>query len=109
VGVFSSKVDVLALLQLFAEESIPGAPRMQIDLQVDSVVDDDVEFVLELLHLIGIAADINHLLLVGLEDAVALDDFPDGLLVFGESCVFGVDLGLILDSDLLILVLQNFH
>ena len=36
-----------------------------------------------------------------------LDDLPHTLLVLGEGCVFGVDLRLVLDSDLLIVVSQD--
>jgi len=54
--------------------------------------------------LIGIAYDFNHLVLVRLENAVTLNNFPNTFFSFGEGGIFGVDLGGVSDYKLFGLV-----
>jgi len=61
------------------------------------------------LHFVNNAADVDHLLLVGLKDAMALNDLPDALFVLGECSVLSIDLGFVLNLDLLVLFFQNFN
>lgn len=65
--------------------------------------------ILELLNLIGIADNLYLLLFIWFENTMSLNDFPDRLLVFGKSSVLCINLGAILDCDLLTVVFKNFN
>jgi len=68
-----------------------------------------VQRVLELLHFIGVADDLNLALLAWLEDTVPLDDLPDALLLLREGSVLGRNLGLVADRESLGIVLERLH
>jgi hypothetical protein len=103
--VLSSKVNVFEVLLAVQGRALTFG--LKVDFEVHTIVNDDVQLVLELLNLISVATNIDNLLLVGLKDAMALDDLPDRLLVLGEGSELGVNLRLVGDADLLIVVLQN--
>jgi len=63
-----------------------------------------VEFVLEFHDFIGMADNIHDLLLIWLQDAVALDNLPDRFLILGESSEFSIDARFVRDADLLVFV-----
>ena len=67
-----------------------------------------MQLVLESLNFISLAADVDHFLLIRLEDTMALNDFPNTLLILGESSVLCIDLGFVLDLNLLVLNSKHF-
>ncbi len=75
VGVLSSEIDVAQVL--LTEQSRACAFSLQINFKVNAIVYDNVQFVLELLHFISIANNVNHLFFVRLKDAMTLNNFPN--------------------------------
>ena len=90
VGVLCSKINVTKIL--FAEKSRAGTFSLKINFKVDTVIDNDMKFVLELLNFISVAHNINNFFFVRLQDTVSLDNFPDGFFVLGKSSELGVNL-----------------
>ena len=90
VGVFGSEVNVFQIL--LAVQRRANTFSSQANFKVDSVVDDDVESVLEFLDFISIAYYIDNFVFVRLEDAVSLDDLPDAFFVFCKGSVLCIDL-----------------
>jgi hypothetical protein len=82
---------------------------IQVDLTIFTVADDNVKLILKLLGLISIANNINRLLLIRLQDAVALYHFPNRLFALREGSVLGIDLRLVLDFDLVVDILKNLN
>jgi len=75
VGIFGSKVDVTKIL--FAVQSRANTFCSKIYFQVDTVVNDDVKFVLKLLNFISVTNNINNFLLVRFENTMSLDNLPN--------------------------------
>ena len=82
---------------------------IQVDLTIFTVADDNVKLILKLLSLISIANNINRLLLIRLQNAVALHYFPNRLFALREGSVLGIDLRLVLDFDLVVDILKNLN
>jgi hypothetical protein len=57
-----------------------------------------MERVLESLNFVGVTDYLYHLVLVRLEDTVALDDLEDAFLLLGKSGILSVDLGSVLNG-----------
>lgn len=105
MGILCSKIDVLEVL--LAEERRADTFGLQIDFEVDTVVNNDVEFVLELLYFISVANNVYYFFFVRLENTVSLHHFPDGLLVLGEGCVLCINFGFVGDSDFLCVISKH--
>ena len=87
-------------------ECVAATSSSQLYFNIHTVVDDDVERILELHHFISHAAHRDSLLLFGLDDAVALNDLPDSVSVFREGGVLCVDLADVGDLEGITLFLQ---
>lgn len=61
------------------------------NLKIDTIIDNDMKGVSELLDFIAVADYFNLTNVIRLEDSVSLDDLPDAFFCFGESCVLGWD------------------
>lgn len=85
-------------------ESVTGSTGTKLNLYIHAVVDNDMESVLELLHFIRNTTHGDGLLLLGLDDTIALDDFPDAVAILCEGSVLSVNLANIGDLERLALV-----
>jgi hypothetical protein len=85
MGVLSRKVNQVQII--LAVEGRARSLCPQCHLQVYSIIYNDVEGILELLDLVSIAHHLNFLFVIWLEDAMSLYDFPNALLVLGESSI----------------------
>jgi len=106
VGVLSSEVDVSKILLTVQR----GADTFggQTDFKVNSIVDDDVEGVLEFLDFISVAHYVNHFVFVWLEDTVSLHDLPDAFFVLCKGSVLCVNLRLITNFDFFGVISEHF-
>ena len=111
VGVLSSEVNIpgeiglwLVINSLLAVESSSNTFGLELNLYVNAVIDDDVKGILELLNFISRAYDSDLLFFFSLDDAVALNYFPDRVLVLGKGGVLSVNLTDVCDRELLSLI-----
>jgi hypothetical protein len=107
VSILSAKVNLVEVI--FAEQSGPGTFRPQCNFQVNAIIDNNVQSVLKLLHLISITHYIQLLLLVRVEHPVSLHHLPHTLLILSECCVLRGYLRVILDDQLLRIVFEHLH
>ena len=113
VCVLSTKVDIpgefglwLILKPLLAVECSADTFGPELHFNVHAVIHDDVEGVLELLDFISRAYDSDLPFLLGLDDAVAFNHLPNGVLVLGEGGVLSVNLADVGDREFLTLVFE---
>ena len=107
MSILSAKVNLVEVI--FAEQSGPGTFRPQCNFQVNAIIDNNVQSVLKLLHLVSIAHNIQLLLLVRVEYPVSLHHLPHTLLILSECCVLRGYLRVILDDQLLHIVFEHLH
>lgn len=107
MSILSAKVNLVEVI--FAEQSGPGTFRSQRNFQVNAIIDNNVQRILELLHLISITHHIQLLLLVRVEHPVSLHHLPHTLLILSECCVLRGYLRVILDDQLLHIVFEHLH
>ena len=96
MGVFCLKVDNVE--RVLAVESGACSFGPESHFKINSVVDDDVESILEFLNFVSIANYIDLTFIVWLKHSVPLDDLPDALLVLCEGGILSRNLRFILDS-----------
>ena len=107
VGVFCTKVDVFEIF--LAPEGRSGTFSSESYLKVHSIVDDDMQGICESLNFISSADYFDKFIFFRLEYAMPLYNLPNTFFVLGKSRIFCINLGLVLDSDLLDVVSQNFN
>lgn len=107
MSVFRLKVDKAETVLAVESRACSFGPESY--FKINSVVDDNMESILEFLNFVSIANHVNLTLIVWLKHSVPLDDLPDALLVFGEGCVLSWNLRLILDSKFFSLVCKHLH
>lgn len=107
MGVFCLKVDSGETVLAVESRTCSFGPEGY--FKINSVVDDNMESILEFLNFVSIANYVNLTLIVWLKHSVPLNDLPDALLVFCEGGVLSRNLRLILDSKFLSLVCKHLH
>lgn len=107
MSVLSAEVNCIQVL--LAVECVTHTFRLQINFQVHSVVDNNVQFVLKLLHFVGITNHVHNFLFVRFQYAVALHYFPDTFLVFSKCRKLCIDARLVFDADLFSVVTKHLN
>jgi len=107
VGVFSSEINVFHVL--LAMQGITGTLCCEANLEIDTIVNNDVKSICELLDFISIADDIHNLFFVWLQDTMALNDLPNAFLQFSEGSVFRINLTLVANTDFLHFILKDLN
>jgi hypothetical protein len=107
MGILSSEIDNLKLLLAIKSGSFTSCFKS--NFKINTVIDDDMKGVGELLDFIAVADYFNLTNVVWLEDSVSLDDLPDGFFCFGESGVLGWDSGVVFDFELLGNILKHIN
>ena len=108
VSVLSTEIDVGHRRLGVHIESVANALSLELDLDIHTIVDNNVESVLESLNFIGNTTHRDGLLFLGLDHAIPLDHLPDRVLVLGERGIFGVNLTYIRDFECLAFVNKHF-
>ena len=108
IGVLRTEVDVVHCIVLY-KESVSSTLGLKLHLNIHTIVDNDMKRVLEPLDFISNATHSDGLLFLGLNDTIPLDDFPDGILIFGERGILGINLTNICNFECLALVIKHFH
>ena len=109
MSVSSAKVNLSDLVRGLSVESVSNTFSLELNFNIQTVVHDNVKCIRESLNFISLAAHIDSLLFLGLDNAVALDNLPNGVLVLGEGCVFGINLANIGDNEALTLIFEHLN